>query len=86
MFCDRWEVDGQSEYLSEEAIDAADTGNELDLPKGAYAITAHVTGAVWKLLVKKGQNVMKGAPLMIIESMKMEITLDAPGVVEEAQG
>ena len=75
---DRWEVDGQSEYLGEEAIDAADTGNELDLPKGAYAITAHVTGAVWKLLVKKGQNVMKGAPLMIIESMKMEITLDAP--------
>jgi urea carboxylase len=75
---DRWGADGQSECLSEEMIDAADAGSELDLPKGAYAISAHVTGTVWKLLVKKGQNVLRGAPLMIIESMKMEITLDAP--------
>jgi urea carboxylase len=75
---DRWGSDGQSEYLSEEIIDAADAGSELDLPRGAYAISAHVTGTVWKVLVKEGQDVTRGAPLMIIESMKMEITLDAP--------
>jgi urea carboxylase len=75
---DRWESDGQSEYLSEEIIDATDAGSELDLPRGAYAVCAHVTGTVWKVLVKKGQDVTRGAPLMIIESMKMEITLDAP--------
>jgi urea carboxylase len=33
---------------------------------------------VWKLLVKPGQHVTAGSQLLIVESMKMEIAVDAP--------
>ena len=46
--------------------------------RGTCAITAHVTGTMWKLLVKQGQHVTAGSPLLIVESMKMEIAVDAP--------
>ena len=75
---ERWKADGQTEYVSEATLGEADAQSELDLPEGACAITAHVTGTVWKLLVKQGQHVTAGSPLLIVESMKMEIALDAP--------
>ncbi len=76
---ERWKNSGQAEYVNEATLGEADTQSELDLPQGARVISAHVTGRVWKLLVKQGQHVMAGDPLLIVESMKMEIVLDAPG-------
>lgn len=75
---ERWKNSGQAEYVSEATLDEADAQSELDLPEGACAISAHVSGTVWKLLVKQGQHVMAGSPLLIVESMKMEIAVDAP--------
>jgi 3-methylcrotonyl-CoA carboxylase alpha subunit len=42
-------------------------------------------GKVVAVLVKNGQEVRKGDPLVIMEAMKMEHTISAPsdGVVEE---
>jgi 3-methylcrotonyl-CoA carboxylase alpha subunit len=42
-------------------------------------------GKVVAVLVKNGQEVRKGEPLVIMEAMKMEHTISAPsdGVVEE---
>jgi urea carboxylase len=75
---ERWKNSGQTEYVSEATLSEADAQSELDLPEGACAISAHVTGTVWKLLVKPGQHVTAGTPLLIVESMKMEIAVDAP--------
>ncbi|MEP6958243.1 MAG: urea carboxylase [Nitrospirota bacterium] len=75
---ERWKNSGQAAYVSEATLDEADAQSELDLPDGACIISAHVTGRVWKLLVKPGQHVTAGSPLLIVESMKMEIAVDAP--------
>jgi len=42
-------------------------------------VTAPVTGTVWKIQVKVGDSVAEGQPLVILESMKMEIPVEAPG-------
>lgn len=37
-----------------------------------------IAGTVWKIVTKVGDVVDEDAPLMILESMKMEIPLTAP--------
>jgi acetyl-CoA carboxylase biotin carboxyl carrier protein len=48
-------------------------------------IEAHITGTVWKIEVQVGDNVQEGDALVILESMKMEMPVEAedPGVVKE---
>jgi 3-methylcrotonyl-CoA carboxylase alpha subunit len=48
-------------------------------------VTAPLPGKIVQVLVKDGAEVRKGAPLLILEAMKMEHTLAAPadGVVEK---
>jgi biotin carboxyl carrier protein len=48
-------------------------------------VRSEITGNVWKVLVQPGDTVSEDAPLLIIESMKMEIPLTAPedAVVKE---
>jgi len=48
-------------------------------------IGATLSGSVVKILVKNGQSVAKGEPLIVTEAMKMETTITAPidGIVEE---
>ncbi len=41
-------------------------------------IVAEVTGKVWQVDVQQGQSVAEDDTLMIIESMKMEIPVEAP--------
>ncbi|WP_085759744.1 acetyl-CoA carboxylase biotin carboxyl carrier protein subunit [Oceanicoccus sagamiensis] len=41
-------------------------------------IVAEVTGKVWQVDIQQGQSVTEDDTLMIIESMKMEIPVDAP--------
>ncbi len=40
-------------------------------------ICAQITGNVWKVLVKPGDRVASGDTLVILESMKMEIPIEA---------
>ena len=51
----------------------------------AGRLTAPMPGKIVAILVKKNDTVVKGAPLLIMEAMKMEHTIAAPrdGVVEE---
>jgi urea carboxylase len=62
---------------------------ELDsaLPQGATAVDSPVPGSVWKILVEPGSTVAEGEPLIIVESMKMEIAVCAPssGLVREVR-
>lgn len=41
-------------------------------------IESLVTGTVWKLERRTGDIVTKGETILIVESMKMEIPIDAP--------
>ncbi len=41
-------------------------------------IKAELAGNVWKVLVKDGQRVAADETLVILESMKMEIPVNAP--------
>jgi acetyl-CoA carboxylase biotin carboxyl carrier protein len=40
-------------------------------------VAAHITGTVWKIEVKVGQKVSSGDTLVILESMKMEMPVEA---------
>jgi len=44
----------------------------------AIEVPAHITGTVWKILVKVGDDVTQDQPLVILESMKMEMPVEAP--------
>ena len=48
-------------------------------------VAAHITGTVWKIEVKVGQQVAEGDTLVILESMKMEMPVEATeaGTVKE---
>jgi acetyl-CoA carboxylase biotin carboxyl carrier protein len=48
-------------------------------------IPAHITGTVWKIEVAKGDDVDEGDTVVILESMKMEMPVEAedPGTVKE---
>ena len=44
-----------------------------------HRIESQVSGTVWKIERQAGASVADGDTLLIIESMKMEIPVDAPG-------
>jgi acetyl-CoA carboxylase biotin carboxyl carrier protein len=48
-------------------------------------VEAHITGTVWKIEVAVGDRVEEGDTVAILESMKMEMPVEAedPGVVKE---
>jgi acetyl-CoA carboxylase biotin carboxyl carrier protein len=48
-------------------------------------VPAHITGTVWKIEVTEGQSVSEGDVLVILESLKMEMPVEAPqaGTVKE---
>ena len=48
-------------------------------------VAAHITGTVWKIECEVGQSVDEGDTLVILESMKMEMPVEAEdaGVVKE---
>lgn len=48
-------------------------------------IKAHITGVVFQIPAQAGDRVGAGDPVIVLESMKMEIPVEAPraGVVKE---
>ena len=44
----------------------------------ATEVRAHITGTVWKILVKPGDTVTAEQTLVILESMKMEMPVESP--------
>ncbi|MFH1811181.1 MAG: biotin/lipoyl-binding carrier protein [Pseudomonadota bacterium] len=50
----------------------------------ATEVCAHITGTVWKIEVKVGDHVDEEDSVVILESMKMEMPIEAPssGTIE----
>ncbi|MGB3070427.1 MAG: biotin/lipoyl-binding carrier protein [Ottowia sp.] len=48
-------------------------------------VHSEVTGSVWKLLKKPGEQISEGDEIMLVESMKMEIPViaDEAGTITE---
>jgi len=44
----------------------------------ATEVKAHITGTVWKIEAKAGTTVSEGDTVIILESMKMEMPVEAP--------
>jgi urea carboxylase len=80
----RWAASGQLNF-SAESESAGAAAERAVLPPGHIAIVAHVPGNVWKINVQPGQRVTREQSLVILESMKMEISVHStiPGEVTE---
>src|SRR5690606_10662715 len=57
----------------------------LDQDSHAGLLTAPMPGKIVRVLVSEGDSVERGAPLIVLEAMKMEHTIAAPaaGIVEK---
>ena len=72
-----WKATGLDKYVEEDAMRAEDEG--IGLPEDAVPVESPVAGSVWKIVTgQTGQTVEAGETLAILESMKMEINLEAP--------
>jgi urea carboxylase len=80
----RWAASGQISYAAELPDLQIDQGAE-DLAPGCEAVASPVSGSIWRVAAEAGQSVAAGEPLVVVESMKMEMPVVAPadGLVVE---
>ncbi len=71
----RWEQSGQLNVSAEREA-AVEVGEDA-VPAGCVAVPAHIPGNVWKIVVSPGDVVKERDPLVVLESMKMEVTIVA---------
>jgi urea carboxylase len=75
-----WEARG--EFARVEALSADDAGAAEEAvvvaPDGCDLVEAPLGGSVWKMLVKPGDRVEKGAVIAVIEAMKTECDVPSP--------
>jgi len=71
----RWIDSGQLNFSASD--EAAATVDESAIPEGCVATPSHIPGNIWKVLVSPNDTVTEGQPLVILESMKMEVTVVA---------
>ena len=80
-----WQARGEFDRaaaLGQDA-DAGQAPRAIEVPAGAELVEAPLGGSVWKMLVKPGDRVEKGAVIAVIEAMKTECDVASPeaGVV-----
>lgn len=77
----RWKAAGLDSFQSEAPVPASD---RVEVPEGCLAVEVPFSGSLWQYAAAVGDRVEAGQNLLVVESMKMEITVEAPqaGVVE----
>jgi urea carboxylase len=71
----RWEEKGLDLFVED---DPRDKSPEPAIREGAIAVEAPMPGNVWKIEAAPGEWVVAGQTLVILESMKMEISVPSP--------
>jgi urea carboxylase len=74
----RWEASGQISYGAELPEPQLDDDHDAP-PSGCEVIASPVSGSIWRVLVEAGQPVKTGDTVVVVESMKMEMQVTAPG-------
>lgn len=80
---ERWKAAGLD--VEPDAADSAADAAEAAVPDGCTAVRSPMNANVWQWCVEPGQPVNAGDRIMILEAMKMEITVtaSAAGIVKE---
>jgi urea carboxylase len=73
----RWVESGQINFNAEQDLNV-EHGEEGHVPDDCVTIESPVAGSIWQTLVSQGDRVEADQPLMVLESMKMEIEITAP--------
>jgi urea carboxylase len=73
----RWVASGQIGFSSDIPDIEVDTGQD-EIAAGCEAVMSPVAGSVWRVVSEAGQRVRAGDPIVIVESMKMEMQIAAP--------
>jgi urea carboxylase len=71
----RWAEAGLDQVVDDAGGPAA-AEDLLGLADGMSAVESPIPGNVWKILVQPGDPVIAGQSIIIVESMKMEISID----------
>ena len=72
----RWAAEGLDRFVTREPPPIAE---DALVPERCTGVSSAVPGKIWKNLVEVGTPVVPGQTIAIIESMKMEIDVPAPG-------
>ncbi|MDR9498609.1 MAG: urea carboxylase [Hydrogenovibrio sp.] len=72
-----WEESGLANFEAETAQDAIQAEGPGELPEGFEAAMSPITGSVWKLQVKPGERIEEDQTIAILETMKIEIPVNA---------
>jgi urea carboxylase len=76
---ERWRLAGLSESPAAAAEDESlETARRAAEDFDGEVVSAQVSGGVWSIRVAVGDTVEAGQALVVVESMKMEITVAAP--------
>ncbi|WP_431954920.1 urea carboxylase [Nocardia lijiangensis] len=75
-----WHAAGEFERAATEPAPQEPVADPLaGLPADATVVTAPMIGNVWRVEVEEGQRVEAGAPVAILEAMKLELPVHTPG-------
>jgi urea carboxylase len=82
---ERWRAAGVAETVDETADSGAEARAAAASAFAGEVVTSEVSGGVWSVLASAGSTVQSGQALVVVESMKMEITVHAPcdGIVHQ---
>ena len=71
----RWIEQGLDHFVSDTDNDEASDNDTV--PDGCETMTAPIPGSVWKITVNEGSKIKKGDVVAVLESMKMEFTVES---------
>ncbi len=71
----RWKESGQINFTAEIHLQKSDEDDDLE--ENCSALESHVAGNVWQWLVEEGSVIEEGQTVCVLESMKMEIEVQA---------
>jgi len=74
---ERWKSAGADGFREAPEMDL-DHARQVSVPEGCRPVCSPVTANVWNVAVQPGQRVDAGQRLVVLEAMKMEISVAAP--------